>query len=115
LRIDRTLLSYAASISAIVAAMFVHQRRLSVALVEPCFDNLRALLVNVGVPLQPLPEQVLYDPDLIYERLAQTVAADVVFLVDPNNPTGVSMLKDGRRGFEAVVGFCQDHSKILNL
>lgn len=115
LEIDRTLLSYAASISTMVAAMFANQRQLSVSLIEPCFDNLRDLLVNTGVEVRALSEETLYDPDLIFERLDHTVDTDIVFLVDPNNPTGFTMLKDGRRGFEEVVRFCRERNKILML
>lgn len=41
--------------------------------------------------------------------------ADAVYLVDPNNPTGFSLLKDGQRGFEEVIRFCKDYDKLLLL
>jgi aspartate/methionine/tyrosine aminotransferase len=36
-----------------------------------------------------------------------------LYLVDPNNPTGFSLLKDGSRGFEEVVRFCVERGKLL--
>lgn len=109
----KTLLSYAASISTMVAAMFLKQRRMAVTLVEPCFDNLHDVLANVGVPLYPIDESALTDPDTIYSELKRRVRTDALFLVDPNNPTGYSLLAHGRKGFEEVVRFCRDHGKLL--
>jgi aspartate/methionine/tyrosine aminotransferase len=107
------MLSYAASISTLVAAMFLKQRRMAVTLVEPVFDNLRDILKNTEIELRPLPEAALADPERIYERLREAVHTEALFLVDPNNPTGFSMLGHGRRGFEEVVRFCRDHGKLL--
>lgn len=112
-RMRRTMLSYAASISTMVAGMFLRQRRMSVSLVEPCFDNLHDVLANLGVPLYPIDESVLHDPDTIYAQLKRQVRTDALFLVDPNNPTGFTLLQYGRRGFEEVLRFCRDHNKLL--
>jgi aspartate/methionine/tyrosine aminotransferase len=111
----KTYLSYAASISTMVAAMFLKQQRMAVTLVEPCFDNLHDVLANVGVPLYPIDESTLTDPDMIYGELKRNVRTDALFLVDPNNPTGYSLLAHGRKGFEEVVRFCGDHGKLLVL
>ncbi|MBV8540534.1 MAG: aminotransferase class I/II-fold pyridoxal phosphate-dependent enzyme [Pseudonocardiales bacterium] len=109
----KTLLSYAASISTMVAAMFLKQQRMAVTLVEPCFDNLHDVLANAGVPLYPIDESALTDPDMIYSELRRRVRTDALFLVDPGNPTGYSLLAHGRKGFEEVVRFCRDHDKLL--
>jgi aspartate/methionine/tyrosine aminotransferase len=109
----RALLSYAASISTMVVATYLMQRKMSVSLIEPCFDNLHDLLANHRVPLVPLPEECLSDADAIYDNLSRRVTTDALFLVDPNNPTGFTLLRDGRRGFEEVVRFCVDHHKLL--
>lgn len=109
----RTLLSYAASISTMVAAMYLSRHRKSVTLIEPCFDNLHDVLANSGVPLYPIDESVLADPDEIYNALRRDVKTDALFLVDPNNPTGSTLLQHGRRGFEEVIRYCRDHGRIL--
>jgi aspartate/methionine/tyrosine aminotransferase len=109
----KTLLSYAASVSTVVVGMYLKRHRMSVTLVEPCFDNLHDVLVNQGVPLYPIGESALHDPDRIYAELRRQVRTDALFLVDPNNPTGFSLLQHGRRGFEEVVRFCVDHDKLL--
>jgi aspartate/methionine/tyrosine aminotransferase len=113
LETNRALLSYAASISTLVAGMYLKHRRLSVTLIEPCFDNLHDVLHNVGVPLMPIDQRYFEDPDAIYENLEHQVRTDALFLVDPNNPTGFTLLQHGRRGFEEVIRFCSDHNKIL--
>ncbi|HEY9391680.1 MAG TPA: aminotransferase class I/II-fold pyridoxal phosphate-dependent enzyme [Mycobacteriales bacterium] len=109
----KTMLSYAASISTMVAAMYLKQQRMSVTLIEPCFDNLHDVLANMGVPLYPIDEAMFADVDGIYDNLHRHVKTDALFLVDPNNPTGSSLLRHGRRGFEEVVRFCRDHRKLL--
>ncbi|RLK61802.1 aminotransferase class I/II-fold pyridoxal phosphate-dependent enzyme [Actinokineospora cianjurensis] len=113
LTLNRTLLSYAASISTLVAAMYLKRHRMSVSLVEPCFDNLHDVLGNVGVPLYPVAESLLDEVGSIYDNLAAHVRTDALFLVDPNNPTGATLLRHGRRGFEEVLRFCRDHDKLL--
>lgn len=109
---SKTLLSYSASISTMVAAMYLHQRGMSVSLVSPCFDNLVDLLKHMRVDLRSFPEESLHDVDRIYERLS-AVTTDAIYLVDPNNPTGFTLLKDGKRGFAEVIRFCKDTGKIL--
>lgn len=111
--LGRTMLSYSASVSTMVAAMYLKQRDMTVALIEPCFDNLTDLLRNMRVPLQALPEELLRDPARIRERLDAEVTADAIYLVDPNNPTGFSLLTDGRAGFEAVIAHCVERERLL--
>lgn len=65
------------------------------------------------VDLHPLDEAALSDPNTIYQRLCETVHTDALFLVDPNNPTGFTLLSSGRSGFEEVIRFCVDRQKIL--
>ncbi|MET8504484.1 pyridoxal phosphate-dependent aminotransferase [Streptomyces sp. NPDC015232] len=110
---NKTLLSYAASISTMVVAMYLKRQRMAVTLVEPCFDNLHDVLSNMGVPLYPIDESALHDVDRIYTELKRRVRTDALFLVDPNNPTGFSLMSHGRRGLEEVVRYCKDHDKLL--
>ncbi|MEY9214939.1 aminotransferase class I/II-fold pyridoxal phosphate-dependent enzyme [Thermobifida halotolerans] len=110
---DRTLLSYSASVSTMVAGMYLKQHEMSVSLIEPCFDNLVDLLRNMKVPLSPLPEETLAEPGQIYQRLKEQVETDAIYLVDPNNPTGFTLLPHGLDGFAEVVRFCVDHDKLL--
>ncbi|WP_447034793.1 pyridoxal phosphate-dependent aminotransferase [Streptomyces sp. DSM 118878] len=112
-RAESTMLSYAASISTLVAGMYLRRNDISVSLVEPCFDNLPDVLRNVGVNPVPIPEDALHDVDHIYDRLAEAVTTDALFLVDPNNPTGFSLLSHGRKGFEEVIRYCVDHDKLF--
>ncbi|MCX5199581.1 aminotransferase class I/II-fold pyridoxal phosphate-dependent enzyme [Streptomyces sp. NBC_00249] len=109
----RTLLSYSASVATMVAGMYLKKREMSVALVEPCFDNLVDLLRNMQVPIAPLPEQALHETATIYDRLVENVTADAIYLVDPNNPTGFTLLAQKLEGFREVVRYCVDHDKVL--
>lgn len=109
----RALLAYASSISTMVVATYLMHRKMSVTLIEPCFDNLHDLLRNQRIPLNPLPEADLADVAKIRENLRKKVTTDALFLVDPNNPTGFTLLRDGRSAFEEVVRFCVDRGKLL--
>ena len=110
---NKTMLSYAASISTVVAAMYLKRERMSVTLIEPCFDNLHDVLANMGVPLYPIDESAFSDVDMIYENLRRQVRTDALFLVDPNNPTGSSLLQHGEKGFAEVIRYCRDYQKLL--
>lgn len=113
LKLNRSMLFYAASIAMVAVGNFCMRRRKTVSLIDPCFDNLHDILRNFHVPLLPLREELLQDADRIYDNLSQTIVGDVVCLVDPNNPTGFSLVRHGRKGFEEVIRFCKDHDKIL--
>jgi aspartate/methionine/tyrosine aminotransferase len=110
---NKTMLSYAASISTLVAAMYLRRERMSVTLIEPCFDNLHDVLANMGVPLYPIDESAFADVGSIYDNLRRQVKTDALFLVDPNNPTGSSLLQHGTEGFAEVIRYCQDYRKLL--
>ncbi|MBP2329643.1 aspartate/methionine/tyrosine aminotransferase [Kibdelosporangium banguiense] len=109
---NKTLLSYSASVSTMVAAMYLQQRNMSVSLVTPCFDNLVDLLRHMRVELASFPEEWLHDVARIHERMSQ-VGTDAIYLVDPNNPTGFTLLKDGRSGFAELLRMCKETSKLL--
>jgi aspartate/methionine/tyrosine aminotransferase len=113
LKTDKTMLFYAASIAMVAASTYCMQKRLTVSLIDPCFDNLVDILKNLHVPLRPLHEEALYDGEQIYHNLARANIGDVLCLVDPNNPTGFSLAKHGRAGFEQVIRYCKDFGKIL--
>ena len=61
-------------------ATLLTQRRLTVSLMDPCFDNLRDILKNFHVPLLPLKEELFHD-DNIYRNLENSITGDVVALV----------------------------------
>jgi len=111
---NNVMLYYAASIATIHIANYLLKKRLSVSLIEPCFDNLYEILSHLSIPLSPLNEGLLHDADKIYENLKTHVKSDAIFIVDPNNPTGFTLLgKKNRKAFEKVVQFCKDYDKIL--
>jgi aspartate/methionine/tyrosine aminotransferase len=110
---NRTLLAYAASVSMVIIGMYLKRRNLTVSLIEPCFDNLADLLKELQVGLSPLPEDVLADTSTIYEKLVATVQTDAVCVVDPNNPSGFTMLANGEESFAELIRYCVDYQKTL--
>ncbi|VFR23823.1 hypothetical protein ANDA3_1225 [plant metagenome] len=115
-RHDDIYLVYAASIAMHITATYLQQKGLRVGLIEPCFDNLHDLMRHMRVPMVPLDETRLVTPEGAYRHLAERAGDfDAVFLVDPNNPTGTSLLHPTDDAFRAVVRFCAEHDKLLIL
>lgn len=111
---NNIMLYYAASITTLHIANYLNKKRLSVTLLEPCFDNLYQILSNLEVPLYPLKEELLHDTDQIYDNLKTHVHTDAIFIIDPNNPTGFTLLgSQNKKAFEQVIKFCQDYDKLL--
>ena len=111
---NNVMLYYAASIATLHISNYLLKKRLSVSLIEPCFDNLYEILSHLSIPLSPLKEGLLHDVDKIYENLKTHVKSDAIFIVDPNNPTGFTLLgQKNKKAFENVVQFCKDYDKIL--
>ena len=111
---NNIMLHYAASVATIQVANFLLKKRLTVSLLEPCFDNLYEILMHMEIPLSPLKEDLLHEEDKIYENLKNHVKTDALFIIDPNNPTGFTLLdKKNKQSFENLVRFCKDYDKIL--
>ncbi len=111
-----TMLVYAASIALVIAANYLKQKKMSVGLLHPCFDNLHDILKHMQIPMQPLEEEWLHNFDHIYDNLKKNVTTDAILIVDPNNPTGFTLSDTGKnatRGFEEVIRYAKDHKKLL--
>jgi hypothetical protein len=104
-----------ASNSIDIVAAFLAARNLSVALVEPTFDNLALLLRRRKVPVFPVPENAIY-ADLGNEiRLIDfpnPSAIGALFLVNPNNPTGREL---SNNQLAQLVDLCVDRDWVLIL
>lgn len=87
---DNFFISPTASSSIDLVAAFLKEKSATVGLIEPCFDNLALLLKRRGVPLIPVAEQELRDPDQIFKQVNRGVF-NYLFIVNPNNPTGFNL------------------------
>lgn len=76
-----------ASNSIDIVGAWARSRHYKVGLVEPTFDNLAQLLRRREVELEAISENVLADLELLEDCLTAR-QLDVLFLVNPNNPTG---------------------------
>ncbi|MEM6752238.1 MAG: pyridoxal phosphate-dependent aminotransferase [Cyanobacteria bacterium P01_C01_bin.38] len=114
LKPNNIMLHYAASIAIMHIANYLFKKRLSVTLIEPCFDSLFGVLKNLNIPTNPLEEELLYDGDTIYKNLENCIKTDAIFLVDPNNPTGFTTLGTQKKKiFQEIIRFCKDYNKLL--
>ncbi|PPI55355.1 aminotransferase class I/II-fold pyridoxal phosphate-dependent enzyme [Rathayibacter toxicus] len=89
-----------ASNSIDLVAAYLRLRNSRVLLTHPTFDNLALLLRRRGVPIAPIAENEIRDLQRLSERLADV---DVLFLVNPNNPTGTNL---SEAEFATVVEHC---------
>jgi aspartate/methionine/tyrosine aminotransferase len=62
-----------------------------------------------------MAEAILHTPNGLYNRLVKAVTSDVVFLVNPNNPTGFCLDEFGDKAFRELARYCHDHDKLLVL
>lgn len=100
-----------ASNSIDIVGAWARSKNYKVGLVEPTFDNLAQLLRRREVALEAIPEKVVVDPALL-EELVRDRRLDALFLVNPNNPTGVTL---DAIAMSNVIDLCHRHDVILIL
>lgn len=98
----------AASFSLEIVANYLRMRGLSLALTEPCFDNLVNIFRRHDIALEPIPDEWLESSE--WGDLVQTLESDAICVVSPNNPTGISYTRDN---FEKLVRYCKENGKLL--
>jgi aspartate/methionine/tyrosine aminotransferase len=87
----RRFLSYSSSCAIKIAAQYCRIKGLRVLLLEPCFDNIRHILLTEGVKVQALAESVLCD----YVTISTLANSNTAFwIVYPNNPTGFALYRE---------------------
>jgi aspartate/methionine/tyrosine aminotransferase len=106
------LLCFTASMALEIVANYLRMRRLTLTLIEPCFDNLANIFCRHGVRIRPFPDKYLDARNDDFERALHGVDSDSICLVTPNNPTGRTLSETNLR---ALVRFCREHRKLLIL
>jgi aspartate/methionine/tyrosine aminotransferase len=106
------LMCYTASMAFEILANYLRLNHLSLALIEPCFDNLADIFHRHNIPMRPLPDALLEAPAETFEHALSTIDADAICLVTPNNPTGMTLAEGNLR---TLVAFCKKTRKLLIL
>jgi aspartate/methionine/tyrosine aminotransferase len=106
------LTCFTASMAFEIVANYLRLNDLSLALIEPCFDNLADIFQRHRIPLRPIPDEVLEAPGGAFARALDEVDVDAVCLVTPNNPTGRTLTEDN---LHQLVQFCKHQWKFLIL
>jgi aspartate/methionine/tyrosine aminotransferase len=106
------LMCFTASMAFEIVANYLRMNRLSLALIEPCFDNLADIFRRHEIPLRPVPDGLLEAPGDAFERALRALDSDAICLVTPNNPTG-TILADGN--LRRLLRFCKERRKLLIL
>jgi len=107
-----TFLTFSSSSAIKMVAQYCRLQNLRVHLIEPCFDNIVHLLNTEGVYVEPVKEDKIADLkawDAVLDPRA------VVWIVQPNNPTGFCLSSEqmmalfrhvAEAGATIVVDFC---------
>jgi aspartate/methionine/tyrosine aminotransferase len=106
------LMCFTASMAFEIVANFLRVNQFSLALIEPCFDNLADIFRRHQIPLQPIPDACLEAAGDAFERALSEINADAICLVTPNNPTGMTLSEEN---FRRLLEFCSRHRKLLIL
>lgn len=96
----------------LIAAVLKHLK-LNAVLIEPTFDNLALLVRRRGVQLESIKDEDLFNAaniDEIDEKFPGLKNFGAIFLVNPNNPTGIELTE---RAFRNIISFCKKHNIIL--
>jgi aspartate/methionine/tyrosine aminotransferase len=106
------LMCFTASMAFEIVANYFRLNRLTLALIEPCFDNLADIFRRHDVPLRPFSDTLQDAPADDFERALRTLDSDAICLVTPNNPTGIAL---SEKNLHLLVRFCKEHRKLLIL
>src|SRR5581483_1496349 len=97
-----------ASMGIEMIANYLRLNKLSLTLIEPCFDNLADVFKRQDVFPVPFSDEH-FESELFKEQLKK-IKTDAVCLVSPNNPTGNMLTEDN---FKALVTYCKEKKKLL--
>ena len=100
-----------ASNSIDIVGAWARSMNYKVGLVEPTFDNLAQLLRRREVELDAISEIVLADI-VVLEEVLRSKQLDVLFMVNPNNPTGTVI---GAAAMSNIVELCSRLDVVLVL
>ncbi|HRN69914.1 MAG TPA: pyridoxal phosphate-dependent aminotransferase [Candidatus Woesebacteria bacterium] len=103
------LYHYACSIAIETVANYLRLTNKSVAMIHPTFDNLADILKRHKVPLLPIEEEEIKS---ICKGTYDSSKVDALFLVCPNNPTGLELTQ---KEFMQIVNYCKNNNKLLIL
>lgn len=104
------LMCTSASLALEVLANHLRMSGKSLALIEPCFDNLADIFRRHRIPLSVVPDECLRDPHL-GDFLAE-LDTDAVCLVTPNNPTGTVLSPEA---LASAASYCAGADRLLIL
>jgi len=106
------LMCFTASMALEIVANYLRLNRLTLALIEPCFDNLADMFRRHEIPLRPVSDTLLEAPGDMFERALSGIDSNAICLVTPNNPTGMTLTEENLR---RLVRFCNERGKLLIL
>src|ERR1700730_11845863 len=106
------LMCFTASMAFEIVANYLRLNRLTLSLIEPCFDNLADIFHRHQIPMRPVPDALLEAPRETFECALDAIDADAICLVTPNNPTGMTLAEGNLR---SLLTFCKERRKLLIL
>lgn len=104
----KSLFCTSASMSLEIIANYLRLNKKSLALIEPCFDNLADIFKRHGIELEVFDEKYLFSPEI--DEFLRGLKSSVICLVTPNNPTGTALTKEN---LVKISTFCKKNNKLL--
>jgi aspartate/methionine/tyrosine aminotransferase len=106
------LMCFTASMAFEILANYLRLNRLTLTLIEPCFDNLADIFRRHGISMAPFPDATMESPNETFQNALDRVASDAICLVTPNNPTGRTLSEENLR---SLATFCKQRGTLLIL
>lgn len=107
---EDSLICYSSSLAMEIVANYLRRAQMTVALIEPTFDNIADILKRHKIQLEPIDERTLFEDDS--ENIIRSLKSHALFLTLPNNPTG-SFLEPEQ--FRRLAWACKRYDKIVLL
>jgi aspartate/methionine/tyrosine aminotransferase len=106
------LMCFTASMAFEIVANYLRLNRLTLSLIEPCFDNLADIFHRHEVPMRPIPDALLEAPGEAFAQALSAMDSDAICLISPNNPTGLVLAEGNLR---TLLDFCKERHKLVIL
>lgn len=102
------LYHFSCSTSIEAVANYLRIKNKQVGLIHPTFDNIGDILKRHNISLFPIEEEFLFDIEKLDGIVPPSI--DTLFLVCPNNPTGLELTRDQ---FTSIVAYCKKKNLLL--
>lgn len=103
----RPELSYSVSSLVAIIGNYMRREKRKVYMLDPCFDNIRDLVITAGIPVKAISEE---EVERVVANFHKFKRGDVLWLTSPSNPTGWTL---GRKAYAGIANACAGKGVLL--